>query len=131
MREMSSLQVIVEKLLRSPGSQFHIYARCDVVPGRQREIVSYKTASRRGFVRRSTMSSSRGVLLDCSRLYETILADCQHFCNYYYTFMAAPVFGLTSVSENHSYLPFYQELMPQPLSHLVRCRLEAPAVAAF
>lgn len=110
-----TLREMIEKMLCSPGSQFNIYMSDQIPPGRQREVVSYKSGMTRGSVRRSTMSQNRGQLVPTDRLYDNMAYDCEVYRNLFYTFMAAPVYGLASTSENRSYRNNFESLYPLPI----------------
>jgi len=114
-----SLQAIVKRMSEAPGAQFHIYASDPIPPSRQREIVSYRCGSRRGTVRRSTMSESFGRQVDLASLYQQIGADCGAYRNLFFTFTSSPAFGMASVSENRDFSTNYQSLFPSPITNIL------------
>lgn len=114
--EVWSLRDIVDKMLKTPRSQFNIYYSDQVPTSRQRELVSYKTGFKRGCVKRSLQGWGGSMAVPFTQLYNWISQDVSNYSKYHFTFVTSPVYGEAADSENYDVRNDHQVIYPTPIA---------------
>lgn len=109
-----NVRELCQKLLQSPRGQFNIYLSRLMPASQQRELVSYRGGKTRGSIRR-LQDGVPAQQIDASQLEPLLVADLLRYDDCFYTFMSAPVFGLTVASENREYRHVHEQLFPTPI----------------
>lgn len=111
---------IADQLWDQVGTRFTVYYTDTMNPTDQREIVTYRT-TRKGQVRRSTMSNNHGKQLRSqAELRARMQADLAEYASLYFTFVSKPQFGLTAHDDDdeRAYLDRYQVVFPEPIARI-------------
>jgi hypothetical protein len=112
--EIIDLSDVCIMMLQSPRAQFNIYLSSRIPASQQRELISYRGGRQRGSIKR-LQDGVPSQSINANDLERWLIRDLIRYDNCFYTFMSAPVFGLTADSENREYRHQHEQLFPTPI----------------